>query len=77
MSKTVGKAQVASKRGTGMVGGGDLLTAGKLAVAWGVKPGDVKRAISAAGARPDATRCGCAYYGPATAARIKKHLAKG
>jgi len=53
------------------------MTAGKLAATWGVRPGDVKKAIAAAGARPDVTRCGCVYYGPATVARIKKHIAKG
>ena len=74
MTKRVGKAPMAGKQGATTERGGDLLTAGKLAAAWGVRPGDVKKAIAAAGARPDATRCGCAYYGPATAARIKKRL---
>jgi len=77
MTKTVGKARMTSKQATATEQGTDLLTAGKLAAAWGVKLGDVKKAISAAGATPDATRCGCAYYGPAAAARIKKHLVKG
>jgi hypothetical protein len=60
-----------------MAAPGDLLTAGKLAVAWGVKPGDVKKAIVASRVKPDLVRCGCAYYGRATVASIKKALGKG
>jgi hypothetical protein len=74
MTKGSGKSKGAGKTEAGMAGPVDLLTAGKLAAAWGVKPGDVKRAIAAAGVQPDATRCGCAYYGKAAAASIKKHL---
>ena len=74
MTKALGKAKGAGKAEAGMAGPSELLTAGKLAAAWGVKPGDVKRAIAAAGVSPDATRCGCAYYGKAAAASIKKHL---
>lgn len=77
MTKTAGKTKKAAKGGAGMTGSGELLTAGKLAAAWGVKPTEVKQAIAAAGVRPDAARCGCAYYGKGTAASIKKHLAKG
>jgi hypothetical protein len=77
MTKTIGKAKAVGRSSTGMTGAEGLMTAGKLAAGWGVKPGDVKKAIAAAGARPDTTRCGCAYYGPATVARIKKHIAKG
>lgn len=77
MTRVTGKTKKAPKSPTGMAGVGDLLTAGKLAAAWGVKPAEVKQAIAAAGARPDAVRCGCAYYGKGTAASIKKHLARG
>jgi hypothetical protein len=77
MTKTVGKAKAAGKSSAGMAGAEGLMTAGKLAAAWGVKAGDVREAIAAAGVRPDATRCGCAYYGPAAAARIKKQMVKG
>jgi len=77
MTKATGKPKSRGKEAVGMAGPGDLLTAGKLAVAWAVKPADVKKAIVAAGVRPDATRCGCAYYSPAAAASIRKHLAKG
>ena len=77
MTKATGKPKSRGKETAGMARPGDLLTAGKLAVAWGVKPADVKKAVLAAGVRPDATRCGCAYYGRGAAASIKKHLAKG
>jgi hypothetical protein len=77
MTKRVGKAKAAGRSSTGMAGAEGLVTAGKLAAAWGTKAGDVKKAIAAAGVRPDATRCGCAYYGPATVARIKKQMLKG
>lgn len=77
MTKATGKAKTAGKETAGAAGPGDLLTAGKLAVAWGVKPAEVKKAIVAAGVRPDATRCGCAYYGRGAVASIKKHLTKG
>ena len=76
MTKAPSKPKASAKAAAGMAGPADLLTAGKLAAEWGVKPGDVKRAIEAAGVQPDTTRCGCAYYGKATAASIKKHLTK-
>lgn len=77
MTRSIAKAKRAAKTGTGMGAASDLLTAGKLAAAWGVKPGDVKKAIVAAGVKPDAVRCGCAYYGRGTVASIKKALEKG
>ena len=77
MTKATDKPKSRAKETAVVAGPGDLLTAGKLAVAWGVKPVDVKKAIVAAGVRPDATRCGCAYYSRGAAASIKKHLAKG
>lgn len=77
MRKVTGKGRKAAKDGGGMAGPGGLLTAGKLAEAWGVKPAEVKKAIAAAGVRPDAVRCGCAYYGAGTAAAIRKHLVGG
>ncbi len=76
MFRAAGKAKKVLKSGAGMVGASDLLTAGKLAQAWGVTPADVKKAVASAGVHPDVVRCGCAYYGKATAASIKKHLAK-
>ncbi len=76
MTKVLGKAKGARKTGAGMAAAGDLLTAGKLAEAWGVKPGDVKKAIVASGVKPDAVRCGCAYYGTGAAASIRKRLGK-
>ncbi len=76
MFRAAGKAKKVLKSGAGMVGASDLLTAGKLAQAWGVTPSDVKKAVASAGVQPDVVRCGCAYYGKATAASIKKHLAK-
>ncbi len=75
MTKMLGKAK-SGRKTAGMTSGGDLLTAGKLAGAWGVKPGDVKKAIVASGVKPDAVRCGCAYYGKGTAASIKRCLGK-
>jgi hypothetical protein len=77
MTKAARKPKSTGNETAGMTGLGNLLTAGKLAVAWGVKPAEVKKAIAAAGVRPDASRCGCAYYSRAAAASIKKHLAKG
>lgn len=74
MTKTAGTSKVAGKGKAETGGPGDLLTAGKLAAAWGVKPADVKKAIVAARVKPDATRCGCAYYGKTSAASIRKHL---
>lgn len=76
MTTAIRKGEKVTKRAAGMAGPSDLLTAGKLAEAWGVKPGNVKRAIAEAGVQPDTVRCGCAYYGKTAAASIKKHLAK-
>lgn len=52
----------------------DLLTAGKLAAAWGVSPKAVKDAIAKAGVDADVVKGGCKYYGPETAEKIKKEL---
>ena len=52
----------------------DLLTAGKLAAAWGVSAKVVKAAIEKAGVEPDVTKGACKYYGPETAEKIKKEL---
>lgn len=51
-----------------------LLTAGKIAKEFGVKPGDVKRAITALGIEPDVVKGGCSYYSESTAKKIKKGL---
>jgi hypothetical protein len=52
----------------------ELLTAGKLATAWGVSPKLVKQAIEKAGVEADVVKGGCKYYGPETAEKIKKEL---
>ncbi len=52
----------------------DLLTAGKLAAAFGVSPKVLKEAIIKAGVEPDVTKGACKYYGPESAKKIKKEL---
>ena len=52
----------------------ELLTAGKLAEAWGVSANAVKKAIEKAGVEPDAAKGACKYYGPETAVKIKEKL---
>ena len=54
----------------------DLLTAGKLAEAWGVPAKAVKEAIAKAGVKPDAVKGPCAYFGTETAKKIKAALKK-
>jgi hypothetical protein len=52
----------------------NLLTAGKLAEAWGVSAKAVKDAIAKAGVKPDAQKGPCAYFGPETAKKIQAAL---
>ena len=52
----------------------ELLTAGKLATAFGVSAKAIKEAIAKAGVEPDVTKGACKYYGPETAEKIKKEL---
>lgn len=52
----------------------NLLTAGKVAAALGVSPGQVKKAIEAAGVKPTVIKAGCSYYDDACVEKIKKAL---
>lgn len=54
----------------------ELTTTGKMATEWGVSVGEVRKAVEAAGVKPDAMRGACAYYSRATAARIKKAMGR-
>jgi hypothetical protein len=51
-----------------------LYTAGKVAKELGVKPGDVKKAITSLGIKPDVVKGACSYYTEATVKKIKKGL---
>lgn len=51
-----------------------LYTAGKIAKEAGVKPGDVKKAITSLGIKPDVVKGGCSYYLGGTVKKIKKGL---
>lgn len=51
-----------------------LYTAGKVAKELGVKPGNVKKAITSLGIKPDVVKGGCSYYTEATVKKIKKGL---
>lgn len=51
-----------------------LYTAGKVAKELGVKPGDVKKAITTLKIKPDVVKGGCSYYTGATVKKIKKSL---
>jgi len=52
----------------------NLLTAGKVAAALGVPPGQVKKAIEKAGLKPSVVKGGCSYYDDAAVAKIKANL---
>ncbi len=52
----------------------NLLTAGKIAAALGVSPGQVKKAIEAGGIKPAVVKAGCSYYDDAAVAKIKANL---
>ncbi|MDH3258060.1 MAG: hypothetical protein OEM19_01160 [Deltaproteobacteria bacterium] len=51
-----------------------LYTAGKIAKELGVKQGDVNKAITSLGIKPDLVKGGCSYYYDATVKKIKKGL---
>jgi hypothetical protein len=54
----------------------EMLSAGKLAKEWAVPETAVKKAIKELGIEPDAKKGPCCLYGPKTAQKIKKALAK-
>lgn len=56
--------------------GEELTTTAKMAAEWGVSAGEVRKAVKAAGVKPDAMRGACAYYSRATAGRIRKVMGK-
>ncbi len=49
----------------------ELLTAGKIAEALGAPPAKVKKAITALGLKPAATKGACSYYGKDVLPKIK------
>ena len=53
-----------------------LLTAGKIAKELGIAPVAVKKVIEEQNIVPDATRCGCSYYGPEALRLIKDAVKK-
>ena len=50
------------------------MPAAKLAKSWGVSIEAIRGAIAEIELQPDHVVDGCAYYSPATAKRIRKHL---
>jgi len=58
----------------GKTDSGNLLTATKLAAAWGVKPTALKKKLQEAGVEPDHVRCGCAYYDKTRLEKMRKKL---
>lgn len=57
-----------------MAGKDDLYTAGKIAKELGVKPGEVKKAITSLKLDPDVKKGNCSYYRGTTVNKIKKAL---
>ena len=52
----------------------EMLTTGKLAEKFGVSPTVIKKAITELGIEPDQKKGPCAYYGPASTAKIKTKI---
>jgi Uri superfamily endonuclease len=67
-----GKAMKASANQAGKAAGNDLHTLAALARELKASPAALRKAVQSAGIKPDAVRCGCAYYGPSARAAIKK-----
>jgi hypothetical protein len=52
----------------------ELMTTGKMAEAFGVSAGKIKKAITELGIEPDAKKGACAYYSEASAKKIKSAI---
>lgn len=54
--------------------GGEMFTAGKLAVALGVSQGKVRKLIQEFEIEPDEIKRNCKYYGSATLKKLKAEM---
>jgi hypothetical protein len=71
---TVPRWKIQNNKGGDMSEKDDLYTAGKIAKELGVKPGEVKKAITALNLEPDVKKGNCSYFWGATVKKIKKEL---